>query len=283
MTARAARRGGERDRLVWLILAVAILGGLIASSFFAPEFLSSPDLSARALGPTAAPPLGTDDLGRPLTDYALQGAKIVAVPAALAGLLIMVLATLAGLARSAGFSWVDNALALFQELVGAVPRLVVILVVAIAMPADYRSLLPIGLAWAVLASPGAMDEAAATAGRLGGERFVEALRAHGFTAARIYLYHIVWLNLRAVIVRQAAEVAMQVVFLEIALSYLAVKDQQPAFTHSDSVHSWATLLYDGYTWLVASVPMAHAMVLGLVLVALVAFMAQSFRMSARPR
>ena len=273
----------ERDRVLWLILGIVLLGGLVGSALFAPEYLSRPDLEARSLGPFTSPPLGTDTRGRPLVEYALQGAKIVALPAALAGLLVMVLATLAGLARSVGMTWVDNGLQLFQELVGAVPRLVVILVVAIAMPPDYRSLLPLGLAWAFLAAPGAMDEAAATAGRLGGERFVEALRAHGFTAPRIYLYHIVWLNLRSVIVRQGAEVTMQVVFLEIALSYLAMVEQQPAFTHADSSNSWARLLYEGYTWLVGHVPMGHAMVLGLVLVALVALMAQAFRLAARPR
>ena len=70
------------------------------------------------------------------------------------------------------------------------------------LPPGWRTLFPIGLAWAILAAPGAMDEAAATAGRLGGARFVEALRAHGFSSARILLYHVIWLNLRAVLVRQ---------------------------------------------------------------------------------
>ncbi len=276
-------RSGSNARLFWLVVGTVILAGMVVAGFFAPEFLSAPDLASRHLSPRQSPPFGTDAMGIPLTEYALQGAKVVGIPAVLSGLLVSLLATLAGLARCAGFQWIDNALALFQELVGAVPRLVVILVVAVAMPRDFRSLLPIGLAWAILSAPAAMDEAAATAGRLGGARFVEALRAHGFTATRIFLYHVTWLNLRSVIIRQGAEVIMQVVFLEIALSYLAVSQRQPAFTHADSVHSWATLLYDGYTWLVASVPSGHAMVLGLALVGMVALMAQGFRLAARAR
>ena len=67
-----------------------------------------------------------------------------------------------------------------------------------------------------MSAPGAMDEAASCAGRWGA-RFVEALKAHGFSAMRICGYHVTWLNLQAVLVRQGAEVAMQVVFLEIAL------------------------------------------------------------------
>jgi len=276
-------RRGSTSRTVWLVIGLVMLGALVIGSMLAPDFVAHPDLSARYLGPLDAPPLGTNDMGIPLTEFALQGAKVVAIPSVLSGLVVMVLAIIAGVMRCAGYAWVDTALQLFQELVGALPRLVVILVVAVAMPADYRSLLPIGLTWAVLSAPGAMDEAATTAGRLGGASFVEALRAHGFTAVRIYLYHITWLNLRSVIVRQGAEVVMQVVFLEIALSYLAVSQRRPAFTHPDSVYSWASLLYDGYTWLVAAVHMAHDMWLGLLLVALVAFMAQSFRLAARSR
>lgn len=161
--------------------------------------------------------------------------------------------------------------------------MVVILVVALALPRQWRSLLPIGLAWALLAAPGAMDEAAATAGRLGGDKFVEALRAHGFSAVRIYLVHVVWMNLRSVIVRQGAEVGMQVVFLEIALSYLAAAQSDPSFTHADNLHSWASLLYDGYTAIVGGLPMMHALVLGLALVALVALVAQALKLAVRPR
>jgi len=269
--------------MVWLVIALVMLGGLIVASYLAPEFLTRPDLAHRNAGPLVVPPFGTDSMGIPLMEYALQGAKVVAIPSVLSGLLVSFLAILAGLARCMGFRWIDNALAMFQELVGALPRLVVILVVAVAMPRDYRSLLPIGLTWAFLAAPAAMDEAAATAGRLGGAAFVEALRAHGFNAFRIYLYHITWLNLRSVIVRQGAEVIMQVVFLEISLSYLALAQQLPALTHSDSVNSWASLLYDGYTWLVAGERMRHAMLLGILLVAMTALMAQAFRMAARER
>ena len=178
----------------------------------------------------------------------------------------------------------------------------------ISRPSGQASLLPIALTWAILAAPQAMDEAAATAGRLGGARFVEALRAHGFSAIRIYFYHIVWLNLRSVVVRQGAEVITQVAFLEISLSYLARSQFLPAITHSDSSYSWASLLYDGYSWwltvppasaeLTSSIPVwgqilsvihymtapgAHILAVGLVLLALIALMAHGFRVAARGR
>lgn len=281
MSAEQARRS-TGGRIAWLVLALGLFGVLLVASVAAPDFLSIPRPDHAFLGPLAAPPFGTDDRGIALEEYALQGAKIVTVPSLLSALLVMFFATCAGLVRCLGLRWVDGALQSAAELVGSLPRLVVVLVVALILPREWKGLLPIGVAWAVLAAPGAMDEAASTAGRLGGERFVEALRAHGFSGTRIYLYHVVWLNLRPVIVRQGAEVLMQVVFLEIALSYLALRRNEPSFTHSDAVYSWATLLYQGYT-AILGIPLFHSLGLGLGVVATIAVMSQALRLAARAR
>ena len=68
-----------------------------------------------------------------------------------------------------------------------------------------------GIAWALMSAPGAMDEAASCRS-FGGARFVEALKAHGFSAMRIYGYHVTWLNLRAVLVRQGAGLPCRLYF-----------------------------------------------------------------------
>jgi ABC-type dipeptide/oligopeptide/nickel transport system permease subunit len=162
--------------------------------------------------------------------------------------------------------------------------MVVVLVVALLVPQGARGLLPLGICWALLSGPGAMDEAAAVAERLGGARFVEALRAHGFSWIRIYLYHVVYLNLKPVVVRQAAETLLQVTFLEIALSYLSIQEGQSSFTHSDSAHSWASLLQSGYRWLVVEdIPTGHALILGLFLVGLLTLASRLTSWSVRAR
>lgn len=272
-------------RTVWAAVCLAMLLTLLGLAATAPDRLPGMDLGVRELGPSEYPPFGTDRDGRALLIYAQQGAAIVAIPTLISGVLVALLATIAGLARCAGLGWLDGGLQSFQEVVGALPRLVVVLVVAMLLPYEWRTLMPIAITWAILAAPAAMDEAAATAGRLGGARFVEALRAHGFTATRIYLYHVTLLNLRPVIARQAAEVMMQVVFLEIALSYLADASGGDAasFTHAADTKSWASLLYEGYTWLAAGTNLAHAMVLGLALVGCTVLGTQAFRFAARAR
>lgn len=269
-------------RQIWFGIGTVLLVGLCAFGAMAPEYVSEPVLDRAFEGVLQSPPFGRDDRGIALWEYAMQGASVVALPSLVGALVVMSLATFGGLLRCAGFDRTDNVVQMVGEIIGSLPRMVVVLVVALLLGYEHKSLYPIAIAWAVLAAPAAMDEAAASAGRLGGARFVEALRAHGFSAGRIYIYHVVWLNLRPILVRQGAEVASQVVFLEIALSYLALAKSQPSFTHPEGLYSWATLLYQGYTAFLGQ-PMFHGLALGVVLMGAVAMMAHAFRLAARPR
>ncbi len=239
--------------------------------------------SVANLGPSEVPPFGTDGDGRPLLAYASQGAGVILLPSVVAALLIAGFAVVGGLLRCVGNERVDGAVQSFSEVVGALPRMVVVLIVALVLPTDWRGLMPLALTWAVLSAPGAMDEAASVAERLGGARFVEALRAHGFSWSRIFLYHIVGLNLRPVVVRQAAETAMQVTFLELSLSYLAIASNSPSLTHRELVKSWADILYMGYRYPALGEPTGHALALGLGLVGLVAASALLLTNAARAR
>ena len=252
--------------------ALALLGFivLVAPGFFAPEFLPAGDMSLRLAPPSEMPPFGADRSGRPLLAYVMQGSSVVALPSLLAGILVMGFAILGGLLACTDSKRLSVLIQGLGEVLGALPRLVVVLVVARLVPRDQRSLVPIAVTWAFLSAPGAMDEAASVAGRLGGARFVEALRAHGFSKARVFLYHVVFLNLRPVVVRQALEVFAQVVFLEIALSYLTSAAYLEAFTHADSSHSWAEILFLGYQSLPpVGIESIHALVLGMGLIGVV--------------
>ena len=268
-----------------IIVASMSFAALMLAAWMAPDFLGQirPDLALR--GPLDVPPFGTDTRGRALLDYATQGAWVVALPALSAGVLVGLFGVAGGLLRCQGSERINAVIQWFSEIVGALPRMVVILVVALLLPRDHRSLYPLAWTWALLSAPGAMDEAAAVAERLGGSRFVEALRAHGYSAHRIFLVHVVGHNLRPVVVRQGAETMMAVVFLEIALSYLALADNQPSFTHPDSMMSWADLLKLGYPSLIPSLEFHSGHALGLVLglLGVVAIMSIAIGRAARAR
>jgi len=224
-------------------------------------------------------------LGRPLLEFVMQGSKILALPSILAALVVAAFAVIGGLLACTQSSRIGTVVQVLGEVLGALPRLVVVLVVARLLPEDMRGLMPIAITWAILSAPGAMDEAAAVAGRLGGARFVEAMRAHGFSKRRIYLVHVIGYNLRPVLIRQAAEVFTQVIFLEIALSYLTASDPGvDALTHSDSMGSWADILVEGYRWLPPlSMDTGHALLLGLALIALVLGTARAAVFAGRAR
>lgn len=277
------------NRRLAACLSILVLVLLVVAGLLAPDYLPPADMSARYLGPAEVPPFGTDGRGKPLLDYAMQGAEIVVLPSLLAALLVMVIATGGGLLACAGYERASAVAQALGEIIGALPRLLVVLVVALVLTGGARvtdappGLYPIALTWAILAAPGGMDEAAAVASRLGGSRFVEALRAHGFSRKRIFLYHLVGLNLRPVLVRHGVETFMQVTFLEVALSYLAtMPPQQASFTHPASHHSWAEILYMGYRWTLGEDSL-HALLLGLGLIGLVVAVAVAATSAVRAR
>ncbi len=263
--------------------ALVTLVLLLVLAATAPDHLTDARRELAFAGPGDVAPFGADQLGRSLLQYAQQGASVVVGPSLAAAGFVGVLSIAGGLLRCVGDQRVDAVIQVLAEVLGALPRMVVILVSAMLIPSTSRGLLPLALIWALLAAPGAMDEAAAVAERLGGARFVEALRAHGFSWSRVFLYHIVALNLRPVVVRQASEVLLQVTFLELGLSYLAVQDSQSSFTHPDSLKSWADLLYMGYTSIGLDMPTGHALALGLGLVAAVTLMAKLTTSAVRAR
>lgn len=269
-------------RMAYGAYALGALAGLAVAAMVAPDRLPLPAPDLAFASPLAVAPFGADDRGIPLLAYALQGARILAGPTVLAAAVVAFASVGAGLVRCTAGPVVDEGLSVVTDALGALPRLVVVLVVALLLPRDWRTFAPIALTWAVLAAPVAMDEAAATAGRLGGERFVEAMRAHGFSRFRIYVLHVLGFNLRPVIVRQSADVAMQVVFLEVALSYLARSRNEPAFTHAADQHSWAEILYLGYKALLG-LPLWHSFGLGIGLVAFVASITVALRRATRAR
>ena len=115
------------------LVAGACLSLLLVAAFLAPEHLPDLQPALRYAPPSALPPFGADDGGRPLLAYAQQGARVAVLPAVAAGLLVGLLATLGGLIRAMGFHRLDRTVQAVGEVVVALPRMVVVLVVALVI------------------------------------------------------------------------------------------------------------------------------------------------------
>ena len=115
------------------------------------------------------------------------------------------------------------------ELLDTLPRLVfIILVCTIRDP----SVMLIAFVAGVLFIPSIATIIRRKVEALGSEDYILAHISHGFGVARVLLYHILWLQCRPVLIRQAAYVFGYVLFVETGLSYLGdygVQEPDPSW------------------------------------------------------
>ena len=76
------------NRQAWTGVALLCLGLLLAGAWMAPEHLSRATRELAYAGPLELFPFGADERGRSLLEYATQGARVVALPSVVAGMLV---------------------------------------------------------------------------------------------------------------------------------------------------------------------------------------------------
>jgi peptide/nickel transport system permease protein len=213
-----------------LVLAAVALLGVVGPLLWtiAPE---TTDAIHGLAGPSAAHPLGTDELGRDMLSRLLHGSRVtllVGVSAMLAAISIGVL-----VGAVAGFKggWVDGALMRFTDAMLAVPAFFFILVVITVLGTGVGTLvLVIGaLSW--------MPVARVVYGetlRWKSADFVVAAESLGVAGPRILLRHILPQAVPSLIVSATLGVAFAIL-TESALSYLGLGVQPP-------LPSWGNML-----------------------------------------
>jgi peptide/nickel transport system permease protein len=198
-------------------LRVALLGLLVVSALV--PYAAGADVNAAPpdLGASAAHLLGTDHLGRDVLARLAAGSRAFLIPGAGAALL----AATFGISLGALAGWVgglpERAILGSMGALRAVPPLVLALLVMMAVGAG-----PSGLALGVGASavPPLTEAVADRLGSLRRSEFVLAARAHGIGELRILLWHLLWVNARGVVAREALAAVGQVLVVEVTLSYL---------------------------------------------------------------
>lgn len=225
-----------------------LLFGLLAAGALLPHAPQADVHPAAAdLPASAAHLLGTDHLGRDVLARLLAGSRAFLVPGAGAALL----AGLGGVGLGTVAGWygglVEGLVRGGLGAITAVPPLVLALLVMMAVGATPTGLaLGVGLA----ALPGLAEVVADRLGELRRAEFVVAARALGLGDRRILVWHLLWVNTRTLVVREALAIVGQALVLEVTLSYLGrFGVQEPAPSWGNMIdHALRTGSVNSWTW-----------------------------------
>lgn len=213
--------------------------------------------SLASAGPDASAWLGRDHLGRSVAMRLLHATEAFVVPGLVAAGLAGGAGGLLGAAGGWIGGWAERGVAWAFTVIGAVPRLILVLLAGTIFGAGVW-VLAVAAGVACCPEPGMAVLGRITA--LKRAEFVTAARAHGVPPARILWYHLLWVNCRAPLLRQMAQVFGFFLVIETTLSYLG------GFGVPEPAPSWGNMLAfefgmtDGNPWAV----LAPAACIGLV-------------------
>ena len=229
MNARAVLGVG----LVTLVLTAAIAGPLVWR--LGPE---TPDFLATLAAPSAAHPLGTDDLGRDVLARVLAGGRVsLSVGlASVAGALL--LGGPLGLISGFAGGWTDSVMMRCMDVLLAFPSLLLALAITASLGSSLpNTILAIGVVNLPILARVARGQALALRQR----DFVIAERALGFGPAAILVRAVAPNALPAIIVQASLLLASSII-TESYLSFLGLGVQPPT-------PSWGGMLHDAMGFL----------------------------------
>jgi peptide/nickel transport system permease protein len=225
----ATARGGPRRRRDWRITVGSIgVAIFIIAAIFAPLISPySPDalhMTSRFAGPSAAFPLGTDQLGRDILSRLLYGLR----PSLEASIVAIALAAVAGvlLGLPAGYfgTWLDAVITRVLDLLIAWPSVFLGIAIVLAFGAgEWEIIIAIALAQLPVFARLVRSIALVNAN----SDHVEAARAAGASNLRIMRLHVFPFAVLPLVV-QFAVAAPQALMAEAGLNYLGLGTQPPS-------------------------------------------------------
>lgn len=231
------------------IAGAIVLSALVAIAIFGRQ-LSSHDPLARdidhglthigmPLPPSAAMPLGTDQLGRDVWARVVAGTTASLEIAALSTLICLVIGLATGITAGYAGGWIDAALMRFVDLVLAFPVILVAILLA-ALLRETRlssSIAPVVLTLGTVGWPPLARVVRAKTRVLAQSEFVVAAHALGATQWRIATAHVVP-NLLGIVIATTVLLFAQNLLAESVLSFLGLGPPPPAAT-------WGRMLFEG--------------------------------------
>ncbi|MCB9778155.1 MAG: ABC transporter permease [Alphaproteobacteria bacterium] len=178
---------------------------------------------------TAGLLLGADRLGRSVGWRLVEASRAFVLPGLAAAFVAGVLGVGAGALAGYRGGAIDVLLRQAWRSLAAVPRFVLVLLACTIYGAEPAVLaVSCGVAYAPVIAEAVASRIAA----LHQHGFVLASRAHGVSAARTLVVHLLWANCRALVARHLLHVLAFVVVVETSLSYLGgfgIEEPQPSW------------------------------------------------------
>ena len=227
-----------RRRLSVFGLVVLLL--ILALAVFAPLFGSPSrnDFGAVLLGPSAAHPLGTDDLGRDTLARIAYGARVSMQAGVMATLLAMAVGVPLGLIAGYYRGWADLVISRFTDLLLAFPFLILAVGLAAILGPSLRNVV---IALGISALPSFIRVTRGEVLGLREQDYVAGAVADGAGDVRI-LSRYVLPNAISPLLVQATVTVPEAIIGESVLSFLGLGVQPPT-------PSWGTMLSAAQTFL----------------------------------
>ena len=221
-------RAFRRDRLALISLVIVLV--FVIASILAPTLTPYPDqgrgmpnLQQKLAAPSAAHPLGTDELGRDLFARMLFGSR----PSLSIGFLVVGFAVIIGmpLGAIAGYcgGWIDQCIMRITDIFLAFPALLLAIAISAALGPSLRNVvIAIALSW----WPWYTRLARAQTLSLKELAFIEASKAVGVTDFNIVREHVLPNVLTPVLVQATMDLG-SAILMGSALSFLGLGVQPP--------------------------------------------------------
>jgi peptide/nickel transport system permease protein len=199
----------------YLVIVVILAVG---ASWLAPDGPQQEDLGHVLSGPSAAHWLGTDRLGRDVLSRMMFGGRITLLGVAEAVVVFAGLGITLGLVAGFTGGWTDRLIARVDDLVQALPGIIVLLMVLSVFPGnELATMVALGL----LSCPTLLRVVRGATLAIRGETYIKAARLSGLTNARVMWRHVLP-RLAGPIIVQLSLFAAAAVLVQSALSFLGL-------------------------------------------------------------
>jgi peptide/nickel transport system permease protein/oligopeptide transport system permease protein len=265
--ARASRTlwGDAWYRLRRNKLALVALGWLVvliltsaSADLWAPRFLGKPNAidttkiaAERLLPPTAAHPMGTDDLGRDTLSRVIYGARISLTVGTLAVVVSVLIGMMLGALSGFYSGWLDALIMRFADVFLAFPYILFAILLLSVLPEDWRtSIWPVVITIGLLGWPSIARVFRSSILSVKENDYVDAGRALGASDLRLISRHIMPNAVAPIIVYATMSIG-GAILTEAALSFLGLGILPDPVSNPNAV-SWGRMIADGQMYLTSN-------------------------------